>query len=159
MFDKFEVLMSWKLSSDISFLLLGVSDGHIFFVFSNYCPCLFVWIDWASKSWLLVSDMHYVSFLGIPQCQALAAKIWKWFLGISGLLFCFWILSSTASHPRPLLSNDPQASAESELVVTFMKYLELSKIMHVVQKSQLKSKKVWKDATIFYFCRQVWQLS
>ena len=38
MFDKFEVLMSWKLSSDLSFLLLGVSDGHIFLDFSNYCP-------------------------------------------------------------------------------------------------------------------------
>ena len=23
---------------DLSFLLLGVSDGHIFFDFSNYCP-------------------------------------------------------------------------------------------------------------------------
>ena len=39
MFDKFEVLVeSWKLSSDLSFLFLGVSDGHIFFDFSNYCP-------------------------------------------------------------------------------------------------------------------------
>ena len=38
MFDKFEVLESWKLSWDLSFLLLGVSDGHIFFHFSNYCP-------------------------------------------------------------------------------------------------------------------------
>ena len=31
--------------------------------------------------------------------------------------------------------------------------------MLVVQKSQPKSKKVWKDATIFCFCRQLWQLS
>ena len=38
MFDMFEVLESWKLSCDLSFLLLGVSDGHIFFDFSNYCP-------------------------------------------------------------------------------------------------------------------------
>ena len=38
MFDKFEVLMSWKLSWGLSFLLFGVSDGHIFFDFSNYCP-------------------------------------------------------------------------------------------------------------------------
>ena len=42
MFDKFEVLMSWKLSWGLSFLLLGVSDGHIFFDFSNYCPYLVV---------------------------------------------------------------------------------------------------------------------
>ena len=27
MFDKFEVLENWKLSWDLSFLLLGVSDG------------------------------------------------------------------------------------------------------------------------------------
>ena len=38
MFDKFEVLESWKLSWDLSFLLLGVTDGHIFFDFSNHCP-------------------------------------------------------------------------------------------------------------------------
>ena len=42
MFDKFEVLMRWKLSSDLSFLLLGVSDGHTFFDFSNNCPIVFV---------------------------------------------------------------------------------------------------------------------
>ena len=30
--------MSWKLSWGLSFLLFGVSDGHIFFDFSNYCP-------------------------------------------------------------------------------------------------------------------------
>ena len=40
MFDKFEVLESWKLSWDLSFLFLGVSDGHIFFDFSNYCPII-----------------------------------------------------------------------------------------------------------------------
>ena len=33
MFDKFEVLMSWKLSWGLSFLLFGVSNGHIFFGF------------------------------------------------------------------------------------------------------------------------------
>ena len=38
MFDMFEVLENWKLSCDFSFLLLGVSDGHIFLDFSNYCP-------------------------------------------------------------------------------------------------------------------------
>ena len=48
----------------------------------------------------------------------------KIILEISGLFFCFWILSPTAAHPWPLLSNDPQASAESELVVTLMKYLK-----------------------------------
>ena len=41
MFDKFEVLVNWKLSWDLSFLRLGVSDGHIFFDFSNYCPVAF----------------------------------------------------------------------------------------------------------------------
>ena len=41
MFDKFEVLMSLKLSWVLSFLLFGVSDGHIFFDFSNYCPVAF----------------------------------------------------------------------------------------------------------------------
>ena len=35
MFDKFEVLMS------LSFLLFGVSDVHIFFDSSNYCPSIF----------------------------------------------------------------------------------------------------------------------
>ena len=40
MFNKFEVLESWKLSWDLSFLFLGVSDGHIFFDFSNYCPII-----------------------------------------------------------------------------------------------------------------------
>ena len=38
MLDKFEVWMSWKLCWGLSFLLFGVSDGHIFFDFSNYCP-------------------------------------------------------------------------------------------------------------------------
>ena len=33
MLDKFEMLMTWKLSWDLSFFLLGVSDGHIFFDF------------------------------------------------------------------------------------------------------------------------------
>ena len=37
MFDKFEVLESRKFSLYLSFLLLGVSDGHIFFEYSNYC--------------------------------------------------------------------------------------------------------------------------
>ena len=41
MFDKFEVLMSWNLSWDLSFLLFGVSDGHIFLDFSNYCLYVF----------------------------------------------------------------------------------------------------------------------
>ena len=36
----FGVLISWKLSSDLSFLLLGISDEHIFFDFSNYCPSI-----------------------------------------------------------------------------------------------------------------------
>ena len=40
MFDKLEKWMSWKLSRGLSFLLFGVSDGHIFFNFSNYCPIL-----------------------------------------------------------------------------------------------------------------------
>ena len=40
MFYKFEVLMTWKLSWGLSFLLFGVSDGHIFFDFSDYCPFL-----------------------------------------------------------------------------------------------------------------------
>ena len=40
MFDKFEVLTRLKLSWGLSFLLFGVSDGHIFFDFSNYCPYL-----------------------------------------------------------------------------------------------------------------------
>ena len=35
MFDKFEVLMSWKLSWGLFFLLLGVSDGHIYSIFQN----------------------------------------------------------------------------------------------------------------------------
>ena len=38
MFDKFEVIKSLKLSCGLSFLLFGISDGHIFFNFSNYCP-------------------------------------------------------------------------------------------------------------------------
>ena len=40
MFDKFKVLMSWKLSWGLSFLVFGVSDGHIFFDFSNYWPII-----------------------------------------------------------------------------------------------------------------------
>ena len=45
-FRAFEVLMSWKLSWVLSFLLFGVIAGHIFVDFSNYCPyhkCL--WIE------------------------------------------------------------------------------------------------------------------
>ena len=38
MFDKFEVLMSWKLSWGLSFLLFGVSNGHIFFGFQIIAP-------------------------------------------------------------------------------------------------------------------------
>ena len=41
MFDKFKVLMSWKISWGLSFLFFGVSDGHIFFDFANYCPYVF----------------------------------------------------------------------------------------------------------------------
>ena len=33
MFDKFEVLMSWKLSWGLSFLLFGVINGQIFLDF------------------------------------------------------------------------------------------------------------------------------
>ena len=40
MFNEFEVLEIWKLSWDLSFLFLGVSDGRIFFDFSNYCPII-----------------------------------------------------------------------------------------------------------------------
>ena len=36
MLDKFEVLMSWKLTWGLSLLFFGVSDGHIFFDFSKY---------------------------------------------------------------------------------------------------------------------------
>ena len=38
MFDKFEGLVSWKLSWGLSFLLFGFSDGHIFFDFFKLLP-------------------------------------------------------------------------------------------------------------------------
>ena len=38
MFDKFEVLMSWKLSWGLSIVLFGVSNGHIFFGFQIIAP-------------------------------------------------------------------------------------------------------------------------
>ena len=50
MFDKVKVLMSWKLSWGLSFLLFGVSDGHIFFDLLNYCPYV---ICMKSESFLL----------------------------------------------------------------------------------------------------------
>ena len=50
MFNEFEVLEIWKLSWDLSFLFLGVSDGHIFFDFSNYCPYC-IGHSWNSFLW------------------------------------------------------------------------------------------------------------
>ena len=58
MFDKFKVLMSWKLSWVLSFLLFGVCDGHIFFDFSNYCPYIIYNIFfhmWYLISWYIYS--------------------------------------------------------------------------------------------------------
>ena len=67
MFDKFEVLMSWKLSWGLSFLLFGVSDGHIFFDFSNYYP------------YMTFNDKRYQQSL-----QSVAAES---LLCLAGLLF------------------------------------------------------------------------
>ena len=50
MFDMFEVLMSWKLSWGLSFLRFGVSDGLIFFDFSNYCLVEdIIKLEWGSQ--------------------------------------------------------------------------------------------------------------
>ena len=35
MLDKFEVLMSWKLTWGLSFLFFGVNDGHIFQIIAH----------------------------------------------------------------------------------------------------------------------------
>ena len=61
MFDKFEVLMSWRLSWDLSFLLFGVSNWHIFFDFFKLLPLCYLHEKW--------------KFL--------------WYLGTCGADFCF----------------------------------------------------------------------
>ena len=89
MFDKFEVLMSWKLSWGLSFLLFGVSDGHIFFDFSNYCPymkrfaCTYIWQIYPLCSF--ISDWWIFTVCQICYRHCVTCHFWfnnpgKWLL-------------------------------------------------------------------------------
>ena len=86
MFDKFEVLMSWKVSWGLSFLLFGVSDGHIFFYFSNFCPLLNVL--------LFKNPLHFYLYLWFYFVQRIIYSIFEVFPK-PYFLWCFkWIIES-----------------------------------------------------------------
>ena len=79
MFDKFKVLMSWKISWGLSFLFFGVSDGHIFFDFSNYCPNYI-----ASKNWYVKKIALLLTHAFWPLCRGapLWVLFWKCLVGV-----------------------------------------------------------------------------
>ena len=72
MFDKFVVLMTWKLSWGLAFLLFGVSDGHIFFDFSNYCPNIITYKNWYVKKDCTIA---YPRFLTTVQEGAIVGTV------------------------------------------------------------------------------------
>ena len=104
MFDRFEVLMSWKLSWGLSFLLFGVNDGHIFFDLSNYCPCGF-WLRWVWFPYIAIIFLWPWRWFGIHCLMKAMNMILRrirswWWLGRHGLIMVGWWAPLTRLRPR-----------------------------------------------------------
>ena len=106
MLDKFEVLMRWKLSYGLSFLLFGVSDGHIFFDLLNYCPIATFFAHQPTKSsqfpWL-ISCVFVFYFKNWNIFRFILEKIWIFACTIDPSLFRFFANTRNASTMQEVL--------------------------------------------------------